>query len=160
MVNFKLLQGDMIEYDDKTYYTKGYCFDAYENSGQIRFNGVFCEANITLLYALNILCEIDFEIFFTHIYSPFLFSVVIIICILLIIPLWIYFMIPELRNEFHGRICIAQLIIQIFMAVLYPLSQTSLFYRVIILRLFIVCATFSSNIFTSMMVYDIFQSFR
>lgn len=151
-----------MEFNDYHHYYIYYCFDAYEKSGDIRFNGYFCKVNRPLLYALSFLCKCD-ESFFYKSIIKFLFSVAIITCALLIIPLVIYLMIADFKKSLHGRLCIALLLLQIFMVIFYPMVDVGTYFHTTFgVVLFVIFGIFaySSNVCVTIMIFDIFISLR
>lgn len=87
----------------------------------------------------------------------------IIACVLFIIPLVIYSITPELRSDFHGKACIAMLVIQLCIIILLPMINIVRMYSFghrVMLEAILAFAAYSSSFCTTMICYDIHFTFK
>ena len=93
----------------------------------------------------------------------FSFSVTLILCIALIIPLAVYLYIPEFRSSFHGKLCISILSLHLFMILCYTFLHIGFdfhHYYHMIIAFVITAALVLSDACLTMMCFDIFMSFK
>ena len=93
----------------------------------------------------------------------FVFVVTIIACVLLIIPLVVYSITPELRSDFHGKACIALLAVQLCILILLPMINIVKIYSFIHRFMFeavLAFVAYTSSFCATIICYDIHFTFK
>jgi hypothetical protein len=109
---------------------------------------------------IHYFCECAYGILFRP-YSCFSFNLVLVITALfLIIPLVINGYFKEIRQSLNGKLCIALLITQLYMILIFPFEESNLDVHHPFFTIIYFIGAFSSVFVVNLMCFDIFLTFK